>query len=902
MRQAASALAATCFAFLLWLVAVGPAEAAGEPLLPSGFRDTVLPLGGLEEPTAMRIAPDGKVFVAEKSGKVLVYDSLSDPTPTLFADLRTEVYNAQDRGLLGLAIDPRFTEGRPYVYVLYAYDHQLGEEAPPPRWGEAGEDGDYCPEPPGANTDGCVISGRLTRMTAEGDHAAEAEGEPLEDVLAEDWCQQFSSHSVGALQFDAEGNLWASGGEGGSFENVDYGQFGWPEPNPCGDPPAGFGGEELPETSEGGSLRAQNPKNLSGSVIRIDPETGEGVPGNPMYASLDQDERRIVGYGFRNPFRFVIDPASGEAYVGNVGSSIYEEIDRFAPSGTPYNSGWPCYEGPERRRPYEELGGCERLYEEPEATSSPFYYYVHRAGVTPEDPCPYEPGAAISGLAFYEGGSYPEAYDGALFFSDSVRGCIYAMRAGDDGKPDPSTVAPFLTEGGLYPGVDIETGPGGDLYYVSLFGEGYGPGAIHRISYDSDAPHAKLKAKTPTSGEVPLVVEFDAAESTDPQSEPLEYEWDLDGNGTFEAPTTEAVKSETYENPSENVTAAVRVVDEQAHKSIAQATVYPGDTPPVPEIEEPSEALEWSVGQEIEFAGSATDSEEVEASNPSGTVPLERLYWRSRLYHCPEACHAHPLEVFPGVTSGTLIAPDHDLPSHIELSLTATDARGLSATKTVDIYPRTVTLSLESSPPGVTLSAGLEVEPAPFTLEAIKGSRVQLSAPQTAEPLYRWDHWSDGGERIHTAVADEATTYEAVYTSIEPPPLPGPKESQSQAEDTEPPQTWLRAHPPKRTASRTARFAFRSSEAGSTFRCQLDRTGYRACRSPKKFRGLKPGKHLFRVYAIDAAGNRDGSAAHFAWKVGCRRGRKRHLHHHAHRRPAATSSRRATRRRAGCAR
>ncbi len=139
------------FLAVLGVVALWPAEglalssAAADPVLPSGFRDTVLPFEGLqagegiEEPTALRFAPNGKVFVGEKSGKILVYDSLADHTPTLFADLRTEVYNANDRGLLGLALDPEFSTGRPYVYALYAYDAPPGEE--PPFWGKAGEDG-----------------------------------------------------------------------------------------------------------------------------------------------------------------------------------------------------------------------------------------------------------------------------------------------------------------------------------------------------------------------------------------------------------------------------------------------------------------------------------------------------------------------------------------------------------------------------------------------------------------------------------------------------------------------------------------------------------------------------------------------------------------------------------------
>ena len=120
-------------------------------------------------------------------------------------------------------------------------------------------------------------------------------------------------------------------------------------------------------------------------------------------------------------------------------------------------------------------------------------------------------------------------------------------------------------------------------------------------------------------------------------------------------------------------------------------TVYPGDTPPQPVIASPAPTLEWSVGQPIAFEGSAEDDED-------GSLPATSLDWASRLYHCPEGCHAHPLQAFPSVSSGSFLAPEHDLPSHIELTLTATDWRGLSATKTIELKPKTVQLQIYSVP------------------------------------------------------------------------------------------------------------------------------------------------------------------------------------------------------------
>src|SRR3954451_23568496 len=55
--------------------------------LPSAFVTNVI-FDGLTAPSAIRFAPDGRVFVAESDGRVLLFDSTSDTTPTLYADLR----------------------------------------------------------------------------------------------------------------------------------------------------------------------------------------------------------------------------------------------------------------------------------------------------------------------------------------------------------------------------------------------------------------------------------------------------------------------------------------------------------------------------------------------------------------------------------------------------------------------------------------------------------------------------------------------------------------------------------------------------------------------------------------------------------------------------------------------
>ena len=108
------------------------------------------------------------MFVAEKNGLIKVYDSLTDTLPDIFADLRTNVHNFWDRGLLGMTLHPNFPT-IPYVYVLYAYDKDPNNPQIP-RWGTPGATSDPCPTPPGATGDGCVISGETFSAASVGQY------------------------------------------------------------------------------------------------------------------------------------------------------------------------------------------------------------------------------------------------------------------------------------------------------------------------------------------------------------------------------------------------------------------------------------------------------------------------------------------------------------------------------------------------------------------------------------------------------------------------------------------------------------------------------------------------------------------------------------------------------------
>ncbi|MEO8011292.1 MAG: PQQ-dependent sugar dehydrogenase, partial [Dokdonella sp.] len=94
-------------ALLLGLIATAGVSAQ---VYPSANFRTTSPLIGRSQPTQVRFAHDGRVFIAEKPGKIWMYDNLLDSTPQQIADLGAVVHDFQDRGLLGLELDPRFPE------------------------------------------------------------------------------------------------------------------------------------------------------------------------------------------------------------------------------------------------------------------------------------------------------------------------------------------------------------------------------------------------------------------------------------------------------------------------------------------------------------------------------------------------------------------------------------------------------------------------------------------------------------------------------------------------------------------------------------------------------------------------------------------------------------------------
>jgi hypothetical protein len=76
--------------------------------------------------------------------------------------------------------------------------------------------------------------------------------------------------------------------------------------------------------------------------------------------------------------------------------------------------------------------------------------------------------SSLAGVAFefYSGGPYPTAYDGALFFADYSRDCVWAMFRGGNNLPNPASVINFVMPAANP--VDLQISPAGELFYADF--------------------------------------------------------------------------------------------------------------------------------------------------------------------------------------------------------------------------------------------------------------------------------------------------------------------------------------------------------------------------------------------------------------------------------------------------
>jgi len=498
------------------------------PAVPSNFVvENAFPGVTFTVPTKIVWLPDGRALVAEKSGKVwAVKNGVKAAAPMV--DISANVLNADDRGLLGLAVDPAYFVNH-YIYLMHTVDPDSnGNEN---------------------NTD---AYSRVLRYTVNTTDSATVLAASRVVLIGSNWTNGIvscsPSHTIGDLAFGADGSLFLSAGDGASFSVTDKGGLH----SGC------FGAGKTDPYEDIGAFRAQSLSSLAGKVLRIDPATGWGYPSNPYYDGNPQSKRsRVWVYGVRNPFRFTVRPGTGVAdpaagnpgtiFLGDVGYATWEEQNIIKTGGL--NLGWPCYEGVGQMAAYQSTNpahnGCGTMgtADNPTFQTSPTLAYYHATGTNSVPSYPGLWGNTAVGGAFYRSSLYPAQYRQQYFFGDY--GQSWVRVATVDASSNLVTVSNFGT--GMDSPVCFSTDPvGGDVLYVSIT-----TGEIRRIRYTGSTGNANPIADavaTPTFGAAPLGVAFSSSGTIEPDGDPLTLSWsfgDVTGS-TLANPTHTYITPGTY--------------------------------------------------------------------------------------------------------------------------------------------------------------------------------------------------------------------------------------------------------------------------------------------------------------------------------------------------------------------
>jgi len=563
-------------------------------------------------PMELAVAYDGRAFYIERTGELRVWL----PETGQVQDVAVlAVDTTAENGLLGLALDPDFEHNA----TLYLY-YSAPLDNPPP----AG--------PPGRNV--------LAAFQLNPDNTLDlGSRRPILEVPSEREC----CHEGGSLAFAPDGSLFVSVGDNTDpFPATGYAPL-----------------DERPGHERENSQRtAQNPFDLRGSILRINPD-GSIPAGNLYPPDGSQGRPEIYTKGNRNPFRIAVDPRSGRLYWGEVGPDAFVDgprgprgYDEINFADRPGNFGWPHCIGPNLA--YSDYDFAT------DSVGPPFscahyqpallaYDYLEVAvlalGNANDPEAGFTGRTAIAGTVYAppEGARFqlPDAFHDKLLMTDWTRDIIAAVDVTDAGGLAAVTrLLPWET---FRRPIDLDVGPDGALYVLefgtSFFGNN--PDAqLTRIEYSPTGeltPVATLSSSV-AAGAAPLVVDFSSAGSLAPgRGHAIDaYEWDFNGDGIIDS--REPNPSHTYESPG-LYRASLAVVSTSGDRSLPDATnIVIGNTPPQVEILSPQDNITVDMDSLVELRGVASDLQD-------SAIDCGKLLWDIRLGH---NAHSHPRTTLRG--------------------------------------------------------------------------------------------------------------------------------------------------------------------------------------------------------------------------------------------------------------
>lgn len=577
------------------------------------------------DPMELDVAKDGRVFYIQRSGEVNIYDPATHATTTAG---KLDVYTGGEDGLVGMELDPDFKKNH-WIYLYYA--------------------------PAGATED----VNRLSRFTVKGNSLELTSEKKLIDVPAyRDRTFPEPGHTGGAVEFGPDRTLYLGVGDD-TPPNLDpnwqgYAPLDWRE------------GKQMLDAAR----TAGNTNDLRGKILRIKPKDSGGytIPKGNLFAPGTAKTRpEIYAMGFRNPFRFTVDPKTGYVHASDYGPDRGLPTTDRGPEGlVEYNVikkagnfGWPfCHGNNQAYAPYnpdtKEVGpkfDCANpvnpspnntgLTELPPIQQPEIWYGY---GESKEFPEVGSGGSApMSGPVYHydkknpSTTKFPAYFEGVGFFYEWSRNFVKEVRFDKDQKL--LKINDFLSSQKFNKPMDMTFGPDGSLYVLewgSSFGGGNNDSGLYRIDYAQGqrAPVAKAAASA-TDGPVPLKVDFSSEGSNDPDGDTLSYAWDFDGDGTYDS--TDANPSHTY-TVKGDFAAQLKVTDSTGKSGYANIPVTAGNTAPKVTIDFPVSGKLIEFGDKIPYKVTVTDPED-------GPVDCSKVTVNPALGHDD---HEHPTTDIPG--------------------------------------------------------------------------------------------------------------------------------------------------------------------------------------------------------------------------------------------------------------
>jgi glucose/arabinose dehydrogenase/PKD repeat protein/type 1 glutamine amidotransferase len=585
----------------------------------------------IEACMAMDIAADGRVFYAEKKGRIFVWDPLSQSSKKLLDWSNTganhKVYFPFENGLLGLALDPDFPK-KPYLYIHYAY---TGSDP----WG------------PG------IGQHRVSRLEFINDSIDEQSEEVF---LAYDFNRDAQIHSAGCLTFDNDGNLLIATGD-----NTSYGAGATKNPYNPADPRSG---NEIYDAQRSSA----NTADFRGKILRIHPSDtiggGYDLPAGNLFADSDSTFGEIYIMGVRNPFKLCVDPATNWLVWGDVGPDAvaYDSRgpmgrDEFNLAKAAGNYGWPYMLADNRPyREYDYVADSSGNWFDPNnlhnhspnndgigplPPAQPALMWEDKNLFTPEWPEFGKGNITAMAGAFYRYDStiadpnkLPEYYDRTLFVMDWTRDWIKAVTL--DSLGEVVKISPFLDSLKFLGPMDLKVGPDGALYLMEWRTDKWGglSSRIVRIRYapDGRSPIAVIEANK-DNGDGPLTVSFEGAKSYNPDQLALSYLWDF-GDGSPQQNGSQV--SHTYLSYGV-YNAVLEVENSKGNRATASITITVGNNRPEVNIDFPFHGGLFGWGESIDFRFSIHDREDGNSSD--GSLDCSKAEARLLLGH---DAHAHP--------------------------------------------------------------------------------------------------------------------------------------------------------------------------------------------------------------------------------------------------------------------